>query len=213
MNLDLMTCRRFTGGIVFPPIALQRNDLTRLYSEITERYDYSSFAFLPDGARMAHLEDELIIQPSRVQITETVPVHFNITKEKALDLYRRIAERLGIRQYLAFGTKLIAFQPADGPFSSATFIEKNVLKIDPAQLDLLGDGRRGTGMRANFHKDQAIYELRIEPFFMDLSQIYIELDAQFPQPFTDLSGLEPLMDKAYGYLFKEVREFLGAAGK
>jgi len=213
MNLELLTCRRVTSGILYPPSSLQKGDLTRLYAEINERYEYGTFHFLPDGARMAQLEDELLIQQTRIQVNEAVQVHFEMAKEKTLDLFQIITTRLGLRQFLAFGTKIIATLPADGAMAATTFIERSMLKITEEQFGYLGPGRRGTGIRMNFQKEGSIYDLRIEPFFADLSQIYIELDAQFPQPFNDLSGIEGKMDKVYGYLFGEVRDFLGVVAK
>jgi hypothetical protein len=208
MNLDLMACHRFTSGLVFPPMNFQRSDLTRLYAEISERYEYNNFMFIPDGARLAQGDDELYIQQSRIQINEGIPVHFNMTKEKALDLFRSITDRLGVRQYLAFGIKQIAFQPMDNAASAAAFIENNLIQIDPQRFERLGPGRQGTGLRFNFQRDESAWDLKIEPFYKNPTHLYIDLDVQFARPFNDLSGLEGVMDGVYGYLFREVREFL-----
>lgn len=209
MNLDLMSCSRMTAGIIYPPATLERNDLTRLYAQITEQYSYESFSLLPDGARLSHQQDDLVIQETRAQINESVQVHFNLAKEKVLDLFQTVTDTLNLHQFLTFGLKLIALVPTDDGLTSSTSIEKDLLHLDPVQLDLLGPGRRGIGLRVNLSQNSAMYDLRIEPFFRDLSQIYIELDAQFPQPFTEISGLEQKMDQVYQYLFKEVKSFLG----
>ncbi|MGB9588803.1 MAG: hypothetical protein ACPL7O_11545, partial [Armatimonadota bacterium] len=70
-----------------------------------------------------------------------------------------------------------------------------------------GQGRKGTGLRIVLHQ-QGIHELKIEPFFGDPSQLYIELDVQHPEPFADLSSIEDKMDAAYEYLFGNVSRFL-----
>ena len=63
------------------------------------------------------------------------------------------------------------------------------------------------GLRFVLHQD-GVHELKIEPFFGDLTQLYVELDVQHPNPFTDLSIVESKMDAAYDYLFREVTGFL-----
>ena len=51
MNLELLTCRRLTAGLIYPPLSVQPADLNRLYVIITERYPYQSLQHLPDGIR------------------------------------------------------------------------------------------------------------------------------------------------------------------
>jgi hypothetical protein len=55
-----------------------------------------------------------------------------------------------------------------------------------------------------------VYDLRIEPYFMDLSQLYIELDVNSHQPFATVEEIGPQMGRAYDYLLSDVREFLGS---
>lgn len=206
MNPELLTCRRFTAGIIYPPIPLQPADLNRLYAEITEQYPYQSLQHLPDGVRMANQNNDCFVQNTRVQVNEEV-MYFQATKEKALDIFRMVKERLCIQQFLTFGIKLTAFLPLPQPGDAVRFIEENALAIMPNQWEVLGQGRKGTGLRIVLHQ-QGIHELKIEPFFGDPSQLYIELDVQHPEPFADLSSIEDKMDAAYEYLFGNVSQFL-----
>jgi hypothetical protein len=66
-------------------------------------------------------------------------------------------------------------------------------------------------MRVILHQD-GVHELKIEPFFSDLSQLYVELDVQHPTPFNDLTIVESRMEAAYDYLFREVNGFLETLG-
>ena len=59
-------------------------------------------------------------------------------------------------------------------------------------------------------KREGIYELKIEPFFNDPSQLFIELDIQYIGDFNDLKQIEPKMDNAYNYLFGEIKDFLSS---
>jgi hypothetical protein len=211
MNLELMTARRLTAGLVYPPRQLQKAQLTSLYATITSRYEYAQFNMLPDGARLGHGQDsECFIQAGRIQINETIRTHFEMSKEKAIDLFQTIVADLGINQFVAFGVKLIASCPAGENADASRQIETGFLRVGDAEFDRLGPGRRGTGIRVNLHRD-GIYDIRIEPLLRDMRHLHVELDVQFPEPFTDLGNLETRMDGAYNYLFGELKDFMAAA--
>ncbi|MDH7601616.1 MAG: hypothetical protein QHI38_05640 [Armatimonadota bacterium] len=207
MKTELLACRRLTAGVVYPPYQLQPQQVNRIYADITERYPYQTLQHLPDGARMANPTGDFFIQTTRLQVNETVD-YFQAAKEKALDLFQLAQERLQIPQFLTFGVKLTAFLPVEGA-TSAEIIENSALSSIKETMDILGPGRKGVGLRFVLHQN-GIHELKIEPFFSDLSQMYIELDVQHPTPFTDISSVEPHMDEAYDYLFHEVQNFLEA---
>jgi hypothetical protein len=205
VNVELLTCRRLTVGLVYQPYQLQPPQVNRVYADITERYPYQSLQHLPDGARMANPTGDFFIQTTRMQVNEAVD-HFQSSKERATDLFRLAQSKLNIPQFATMGIKLTAFLPMDGT-NAAQFLEKSVFGSISNNLELLGPGRQGTGLRVVLHQD-GVHELKIEPFFGDLSQLYVELDVQHPTPFTDLDVVEPRMDAAYDYLFREVKGFL-----
>ena len=110
-------------------------------------------------------------------------------------------------QFTVFGIKLTALLPLQEQKNAAALLEHAALDKIENNLELLGPGRQGVGLRIVLHQD-GIRELKIEPFFKDLSQLYIELDVQHPTAFNDVSTVEPWMDSAYDYLFREVKGFL-----
>lgn len=208
MNPDALTLRRLTAGIVFPPFNLDQVMVNRLYAEITERYPYQSLQHLPDGARMANPESDCFIQTSRIQINESV-VHFQSALEKTMDLFEIIQNRLNIPQFMTFGVKLTAFLPMNEAPAATLFIENKMLPEVAKNAGILGDGRQGTGIRMILHRE-GIHELKIEPFFGDLSQMYVELDVQHPTPFNDIKSAEDKIRDAYDYLFGPVKEFIAS---
>lgn len=210
MNVELLTCRRMTAGIVYPPYQLQPPQVNHLYAEITERYPFQSLQHLPDGARMANPNGDFYIQATRMQINDAVD-YFQSSKEKAIDLFRITQNRLKIPQFVTFGVKLTAFLPLEKGPNAAQLIEQSALGSIKDNLELLGPGRQGVGLRMVLHQD-GVHELKIEPFFGDLNQLYVELDVQHPAPFNDISVVEPKMDAAYDYLFREVKGFLETLG-
>jgi hypothetical protein len=199
-----------TVGVVYPPFALQQPLVNRIYAEITERYPFQTLQHLPDGARMANPTGDFFIQATRMQVNDSVD-YFQSSKERAIDLFRLAQDKLKVPQFATFGTKLTAFLPLqDGP-NAAELIETAALGSIKDNLELLGPGRQGVGLRVVLHQD-GVHELKIEPFFGNLTQLYVELDVQHPTPFTDLNMIEPWMDAAYDYLFREAKGFIETLG-
>jgi hypothetical protein len=208
MNPELLTCRRLTAGLLYPPLATQSVDLNRLYAMITERYPYQTLQHLPDGIRMANPDSDCFVQQTRIQINENV-MYFQASKEKCLDIFRSVTERLGLKQFLTFGIKLTAFLPMSKPDNASEFLASTALAVKPDQWELLGPGRKGTGLRIVLHQN-GVHELKIEPFFNDPTQLFVELDVQHPEPFSGLDSIEPWMDSAYDFLFTNAKSFLGS---
>lgn len=206
MKTELLTCRRLTAGVVYPPYHLQQQQVNRIYADITERYPYQTLQHLPDGARMANPAGDFFIQTTRLQVNENVD-YFQAAKEKAMDLFRIAQAKLEIAQFMTFGIKLTAFLPMGENGNAAEVLDKAALKSIHDNLEILGPGLKGVGLRFVLHQD-GVHELKIEPFFSDLTQLYVELDVQHPNRFNDLSLIEPRMDAAYDYLFREVQGFL-----
>lgn len=208
MNPELLTCKRLTAGLLYPPQQLQATDLNRLYAEITERYPYQSLQHLPDGIRMANPDSDCFVQQARVQVNENV-MYFQASKEKCMDIFETVQKRTKVQQFLTFGVKLTAFLQMTGSEAASEFMQSSALSINESQWSHLGTGRRGAGMRIVLHQD-GIHDVRIEPFFNDLSQLYVELDVQHPQPFNGLEQVEGWMDAAYSYMFTNVKDFIAS---
>lgn len=205
-----MTCKRLTVGLVYPPYQLQPPQVNRIYADITERYPFQTLQHLPDGARMANPTGDFFIQATRMQVNDAVEF-FQSSKEKAVDLFGLAQSKLKIPQFVTFGVKLTAFLPMEGGPNAAQSLENSIFASVKDNLELLGPGRQGVGLRVVLHQD-GVHELKIEPFFGDIMQLYVELDVQHPAPFNDLSVVEPRIDAAYDYLFREAKGFLETLG-
>jgi hypothetical protein len=209
LNPEALTCKRLTAGVVFPPYPLQPVDVNRLYAIITERYPYQSLQHLPDGARMSNPDGDCFIQTTRIQVNENV-MHFQSAKEKTMDLMEIIQDGLSIPQFMTFGVKLTSFLPLNSAPAASEFIESKMVPEVARNASILGEGRQGTGIRMVVHRDGGIHELKVEPFFNDLSQLYVELDVQYPAPFNDITLVEQRIGDAYDYLFGPVKEFIAS---
>lgn len=205
-----------TAGVLFPTRQFQPAELNRLYATVTEHYPYQTLQHLPDGVRMANAENDCVLQggqipnPGRLQVNENNIFHFEPAKEKALDLFQIVCDNLRIDQFLTFGVKLTAFLPTENATASQ-IIENSAFAGFRPQLDMLGPGRIGCGLRVVIHNNGA-HDLKIEPFFGDLSKMFIELDVQHHEPFNALTPLEDRMNNAYRFLNEDVRALLSDMG-
>jgi len=211
MNLELLTCCRITAGLLYPPIPVQPADLSQLYADMTQKYPYQTLQHLPDGVRMANPEGECLVQIGRLQVNENV-MYFQASKEKCVDIFRMVADRFNIQQFLNFGVKLTAFLPIDMPGGAPAFMEQGGFRLSQGDWRLLGPGLQGAGMRVVLHQD-GIVDLRIEPYFNNPSELYVELDMQHVEPFGSLENVDVWMQNAYDYMFGSVKDFLSAMSK
>lgn len=205
MNTELLACRRLTVGIVFPAFTLEHAHVNRIYADVTERFPYQQMQHLPDGGRMSNQAGDFFIQTTRMQVNENID-YFHSTKDKTLELFNIAQTRMNVPQFTNFGVKLTAVLPVEGKDAAAA-IERSVFKSVRESLDKLGTDRKGVGIRIIIHKE-GIHEIKIEPLFSDMSQIYIDLDIQYPQPFSDINSIEPKLGAAYDFLFGEIRSFI-----
>lgn len=214
LNTRLMREIRLVLGVMptparMPPEPFGKTQLTQLYSKINERYDYGNFNFLADGARLAHRDNQILIQTSLIQFNEDIPIDFVPVKEKVMDLLNMITEHLRLKQFLTLGIKLICHLSVEGASAkSSELLEARFVKLSKEQLQLLGTDRLGTGLRFHFNTNESYWDLRIEPLFQDLTKLYIEMDKHYKQPFAGTDGIESRLQSVRDYIFVEVKNLL-----
>lgn len=194
----------------YPPGPFDRGQLALLYGKVTERYNYTNFNQLPNGAVMLQpaTQSHVQLQELLVQVNEAIEVHFNATKDKVLDVFKIVVDHFQLDALANLGVKLIARWPVSGEQQASSFLEDKYLKISETSFGVLGPGRDATGLRFHFNRSSSKYYLRIEPHLQDLSKLWIEVDIQYPGPFKGLKEVGPQIQAAYDYLFDEVKRFL-----
>jgi hypothetical protein len=201
--------RRLTAGILYQPVSLDRGALASFYAQASTVFEFTTFNLLPDGGRMAlgpaGQEDDLIIQPTRAQVNMSLGAPWEAVVQRAMGQVDAARQFLRLKQFVAFGVKIVGSFPLGEP--SASFLEHRLVRSD-APLDRLGLGRVGTGFRFNFRRDENIWDVRLEPLFQDVSQIYVEVDAQKTQPFNDLRPAQEWLEGVERYVNRELLDFL-----
>jgi hypothetical protein len=200
--------RRLTAGILYPPVHVDRQALTGFYAQASSTFEFSTFNLLPDGGRMAlgpaGNEDDLIIQPTRAQVNMNMGAPFEAVKQRAMAQFDAVRQFLRLGQFQAFGVKIIGSFSLGEP--SPKFLQNRLIR-DDAPLDRLGHGIVGTGFRFNFQRN-GIWDVRLEPLLVDVSQIYVDVDAQKTEPFANLKEADDWMEQVELYCRREVVDFL-----
>lgn len=197
-----------TAGILYNPVNTDRAMLANFYAQASEVFQFDTFNLMPNGGRMAvgpqPEADDLIIEPNRAQVNMNIVAPFEAVRQRAVAQFDAVRQLLRLNSYLAFGVKLVGSFALGEP--GADFLENRLVRSD-APLDRLGVGRVGTGFRFNFQRD-GIWDVRLEPLFQDVSQIFVDIDAQRTEPFTDLAVADDWMAHVEQYTRREVSDFL-----
>jgi hypothetical protein len=206
-NAPDLTLRRLTAGILYNRVNLDRQALANFYAQASTAFDFTTFNLLPDGGRMAVGEDDLIIQPERTQVNMNMAgVPFEAVRQRAVAQFDAVRQFLRVPQWQAFGVKIVGNYPLGE--ASPAYLQNRLIRPE-AELDRLGSGLVGTGFRFNLQNDATgIWDIRLEPLFSDVSHIYIDIDAQKTQPFSDLSEADDWLEKVERYCRREVVDFI-----
>lgn len=199
---------RMTAGILYQPVTIDRQALANLYAQASSVFEFTTFNLLPDGGRMAVSaapdSDDLVIQVNRAQVNMNLGAPIEAIVQRAMAQFDAVRQFLRLQQYQAFGVKMLGTFALGEP--GPDFLENRLIRAD-APLDRLGIGRVGSGFRFNFQRD-GVWDVRIEPFFRDVSQIYVEVDAQKNEPFGDLKDAQEWMEGVERYCRRELLDFL-----
>ena len=204
-------------GAVFPPTALDKNTLTRVYSNIVRRYSsYGSFSFLsPGGAKISQDGvSDVIIQQDKLQFVEHIEaLAFQHVKEKSIEIFRIVLDQVKPQIFMVLGVKLISLIEFSEENGAVKFINANMLtSLKQEHLNILDLQLLGTGLRFHWLKEdpsKSQYDLKIEPFFRNRKNLYVELDVQFTEPVTNIFDiLEKRIALAADYMKNTVKDFL-----
>jgi hypothetical protein len=191
-----------------PPAPFRREDLQRLFVDITREHNYQHFAFLPAdaGAQLENSPDErIVVQPGLIQIQDRIDLTPEQAREKCAWIARKIAERLDIEAFLQCGIKVVCHVAAPGANADAkTFVSERLMR-GAEQAAELGTGFFGGGVKfRRIDEAQGREEnLLIEPFIRDTKFVFIDYDvgrAATGQPFGDLDDVATWVDEAFAFV-------------
>ena len=131
-----------------------------------------------------------------------------IYKEKAIDIIKTFQGRTKVPVFLLQLVTLRALWPCEDGENASEVIRDRFLKISPEEFEKLERPFAGAGIRLNSPTPENVFDFKIEPWFRDLKQIFIELRGEFPQPIQTLDIAEKRVDTVYQYLFNQISQFI-----
>lgn len=202
-----------------PAKPFERDDLQKVFFEVSRDFPYSQFGMLPgeQGAQLLNPPaDRVLLQPQLLQIQSPIGSGAGETtaeraREKATRVLRTAAERLRLELFLGCGIKVVARVPA--PDNGARDFVATHLFSRAEHVDLLGSGFFGGGIKALRLGDngQKVEVLLIEPLLMDDHYIYVDYDVQRTTQITTLDPLSEWIDAALNFVGEQTITFLEEA--
>ena len=128
----------------YPPPPFETEDLQRAFLEITKAYSYSQFGLLPaeGGAQLSNGSDDvLLIQPGSFHLTTPITTTER-TCEKAVDLFKVLANRFETQVFVQSGINVLAHVPVPDGGDPVAFLSQR----------LLGGGERASRLGPRFNE-------------------------------------------------------------
>lgn len=215
---------RLTVGLVPQPTQLpakpfERDDLQKVFFEVSRDFPYSQFGMLPgeQGAQFLNPPaDRVLLQPLLLQIQCPIGGGAGETtaeraREKATSVLRTAADLLCLELFLKCGIKVVARVPA--PDNSARDFVATHLFSPAEHVDVLGSGFFGGGIKASRIGDnrQKVEVLLIEPLLVDDHFIHVDYDVQRGTQITTLELLPGWIDAALRFVGEKTITFLEEA--
>ena len=202
-----------------PPKPFELDDLQKIFFEASRDFPYAQFQVLPGDQGAAFMNtplDRVLLQPQLLQVQTQIGTAGEATaeraREKVVTVLEKATERLGIRQSLACGIKVIANVPApDG--GARNFVANRLFSQADRIDDTLGHGYFGGGIKIfRLGEDnQKIEVLLIEPLVADDTLIYVDYDVQRNQSTAGLGELVSWIDGAFRFVSDHAIAFLEEA--
>lgn len=185
-----------------PPASFDREDLQRIYIDVSRTIPYAQFGFLPadQGAQFLNPpEDRVMIQPVLLQVSTPVESTANLAREKVLKVLSVATERLKLPQFLQCGIKVIAHVAA--PTGGAKeFVTSRLMGSQAERLGELGPDFFGGGVKFRAIDEARHDVLLVEPFVADDSYIWVDYDVNRTGPFPGLDSLGTWIDDAFDFV-------------
>jgi hypothetical protein len=211
MNPEHLRTIHFSLETVYPPVMqMEKSQLTELYGSVNQRYHYSSFALIPNGAVFSE-QDISVCQVLRDRINfkeENLQANIQIYKEKVIEILKMAQTKFSIPVFFLQAITLRGLWACDKDINAAEFIRDRFLKIEPQELEILDRPVAGVGLRFNSPKPEETFDFKIEPWFRDLKYLFIELRGEFPKPINTLELTERRVEQTYDYLFNKISNFI-----
>ncbi len=211
MNPELLKTIHYSTEIVFPPITnLEKNTLVDIYSKICQTFEYPSFSLIPNGAQLTHPNGSALrIMSDRLYIQEE-DSQFNIQlfMDKTKTVMEHIRTEMNIPMFLFQAVVLRSLWPCDSGNSSRDILLNKFFSFTSEDINTLGKNLGGAGLRLNLPGKDEVMDIRIEPWFRDMNNLFIEIKGEFHGVVYNSSIPLERINRVYDFLFQDISKFV-----
>jgi hypothetical protein len=207
-----------TGGppiMLQPPQPISREVINRIWSSVVKDYPYQSLQFEPSGRGAVFLgsggpQDLVLLQPPLLQVRATIDPNeigdFRHLAEKVHTVFGHILHQVPSPPASNLGVKLVFQAPAPGN-DAVAFARTELIKGDEDLQMLAGGATFEASIKVLIHATDCNYTLLVEPLMVDKSQIYVDVDAQFPGV-VDPAQIATKINQAHDFVTHQVNQYL-----
>jgi hypothetical protein len=204
------------GAFMPPPPPGQEitvDRLNRIWADVAGPYGFTQLQMAPDQAGAIFVgstpDDGVTIQAPLLQVRLQIRTTAQQAADQAASLLGVLARHLGLAQLFNLGIKHVYQAPLDTN-DGRGFVRRQI--GGEATDELAEGGELWAGLKFVVTHPDRVYTLIIEPLQADeMRSLFIDLDVQFPGPFTIDSVLGRAAD-AQSYVAGAVGRYLDAVG-
>jgi hypothetical protein len=197
----------FVTEIAYPPQNLPHPILLELFNELSGPHGFLNLNLLPEnkgavfsaekGNRFEILTDKLVLRE------ETNVVSFDSYCDQAIGIVGKVFQKLLPPVLIGQMNIVRMLYPLSSEQAANQFLMQSFLSVPEGIGQRLGRPLAGIGMRLVFPPTQQMhneYQIRIEPFFRDQTQIFLENAGRFFPPFKQVEEIRSRLDATYNFL-------------
>jgi hypothetical protein len=206
-HADRLIPLNFIVEILYPPKNLDHSLLMELFRTLSSSHGYLNLNLLPEdkgavftgqkGNRCEILTEKVVIRE------ETGVVSFDHFRQQTLSILNQVSEKIAPPVFVGQLNIVRMLSPLSPDTPAARFLRETFLRLPEGFAERIGRPPAGVGLRLVFpptpqeHNEQ---QLRVEPFFRDQSQIFIENAGRFLKPFREMEKADEQMTATYDFL-------------
>lgn len=202
------------ANVLLPVPTVTRDTINRIWSEVVRENPYQSLQFDPTGSGGIFIgeggaEDVVIIQPPLVQVRALVasdPRGIAGAAQKMGSIFKIALHHLSGSPPVNLGVKIIYHAPAPG-HTAVDFLRTELVKGDEDLRTLAGNMDCEASLKVVLKGPDRIYTLLVEPLQSDPSNLFLDLDAQFPGT-VDVGDIEQGILSVNEFLTTQVKGFI-----
>ena len=205
----------FQVEVVYPPREFQQAALLQLFSDMCGPFGFQSLKLLTDNRGVifsAEKENRCEILRDKIVIREEVNVtSFESFCASTLEMMNLIVQRINPPVFISQQNLVRMLYPLDSTQAANQFLVQSFLRLPEGLGQKLGRPLAGVGLRLVFPptpNSPDEFQLRIEPYFRDQTQIFLELAGRFFPPFKNLDEVRSRLRVTYDFLKSSMETLL-----